>query len=87
MHIRRTDYVEKQSYHPLCPMTYYETALKQMPDLKVLVFSDDPDWCMNQKLFEDEDRFMVSQADSNLVDMCLMTMCDYHIIANSSFSW
>jgi len=19
--------------------------------------------------------------------MCLMTMCDYHIIANSSFSW
>ena len=87
LHIRRTDYVEKQSYHPLCPMTYYETALKQMPDLKVLVFSDDPDWCMNQKLFEDEDRFMVSQADSNLVDMCLMTMCDYHIIANSSFSW
>jgi hypothetical protein len=21
------------------------------------------------------------------IDMCLMTMCNYHIIANSSFSW
>ena len=23
----------------------------------------------------------------NLVDLCLMTMCTYHITANSSFSW
>jgi len=87
LHVRRTDYVQKQSYHPLCPMEYYEVALKKFPDIPVLVFSDDPEWCMKQELFENEDRFMISQSQNNLVDMCLMSMCDYHIIANSSFSW
>ena len=87
LHIRRSDYVEKQSYHPLCPLEYYEVALTKLPqDIPVLIFSDDPNWCMNQELFQ-PDRFMVSESDNNRVDMCLMTMCSYHIIANSSFSW
>ena len=52
----------------------------------VLVFSDDSEWCHQQKLFED-DRFMISDNDSGYVDMCLMSMCTDFIIANSSFSW
>jgi hypothetical protein len=87
LHVRRTDYVQKQSYHPLCPLGYYEVALTKLPqDIPVLVFSDDPEWCMNQELFS-SDRFMISESKNNLVDMCLMAMCNYHIIANSSFSW
>ena len=41
---------------------------------------------MEQELFSD-DRFIVSQADNQYVDLCLMTMCNDFIIANSSFSW
>jgi hypothetical protein len=87
LHIRRSDYVQKQNYHPLCPLGYYEEALKRLPnDTPVIIFSDEPDWCDKQQLFED-DRFLISKSNNNLVDMCLMTMCNYHIVANSSFSW
>ena len=34
-----------------------------------------------------DDRFLVSETDDNLYDLCLMTMCKGYIIANSSFSW
>jgi hypothetical protein len=87
LHVRRTDYVEKSDDHPLCPMEYYEKALTKFDsDLPVLIFSDDTEWCKEQELFK-PDRFMVSESEWNLVDMCLMTMCSHHIIANSSFSW
>lgn len=87
LHVRRTDYVEKSDDHPLCPMEYYEEALSKFDsNLPVLIFSDDIEWCKDQELFK-PDRFMVSESEWNLVDMCLMTMCSHHIIANSSFSW
>ena len=87
IHVRRTDFVEKSIDHPLCSFEYYETALSKFDsDLPVLIFSDDTKWCKEQDLFK-PDRFMVSECEWNLVDMCLMTMCSHHIIANSSFSW
>jgi len=87
LHIRRSDYVQKQEFHPLCPIDYYEVALNNLPDdIPVLIFSDDTNWCKRQKIFS-SDRFLISESDSNLVDLCLMTMCNYHIVANSSFSW
>ena len=30
---------------------------------------------------------MISEGNDADVDMCLMSKCNYHIIANSSFSW
>ena len=30
---------------------------------------------------------MIAEGNSGYVDMCLMTLCSGHIIANSSFSW
>ena len=87
LHVRRTDYVQKSNDHPLCSLEYYEEALSKFDsNLPVLIFSDDKEWCKQQELFE-PDRFMVSESEWNLVDMCLMTMCSHHIIANSSFSW
>ena len=86
LHIRRSDYVQKQNYHPLCPLEYYEEALKTSSRHSCTYFSDDPEWCKKQDLFS-PDKFLISESDNNLVDMCLMTMCHYHIIANSSFSW
>ena len=86
LHIRRTDYTTNPN-HTTLGLDYYENALKQFDsDSEVLVFSDDPEWCKKQSLFSD-DRFLIAEGNSNYVDMCLMTLCNYHIIANSSFSW
>ena len=86
LHIRRGDYVYNPN-HPVQPIEYYEKALEKMPeDIPVIVFSDDAEWCSKQELF-DGDRFMISEGNEAHYDMCLMTRCDYHIIANSSFSW
>ena len=33
------------------------------------------------------DRFLISDSGNNIVDMCILSLCKYHVIANSSFSW
>tara|TARA_R100000278_G_C5470076_1_gene164150 strand:- start:1043 stop:1846 length:804 start_codon:yes stop_codon:yes gene_type:complete len=86
LHIRRKDYLTNPNHH-FVGIDYYERALEKFPnDVNVLVFSDDPKWCHQQSLFQD-DRFMISENDSGYVDMCLMSMCTDFIIANSTFSW
>ena len=86
IHIRRTDYVNNPN-HNVQSMEYYSNALEQIQDeCEVLIFSDDPEWCKKQEIFT-SDRFLVSEINNPYVDMCLMTMCDYIIIASSTFSW
>ena len=86
LHVRRTDYLTNSANHHNLDMSYYEEALKQFDGRQVVVFSDDPEWCKEQSLFSD-DRFLISESEDNKVDLCLMTFCTSHIIANSSFSW
>ena len=86
LHVRRTDYL-KNPNHTALEINYYEKALDQFDsDLPVIIFSDDPEWCGEQEIFSG-DRFMISESGDQYVDMCLMSLCKYHIIANSSFSW
>ena len=85
LHIRRGDYTANPN-HPTQDIEYYRQALNQMPDLPVIVFSDDPEWC-NQQEFFSSDRFAISEGNATDADLCLMSLCKYHIIANSSFSW
>ena len=85
LHIRRGDYVANPN-HPMQSMEYYQRALEMLPDLDVIVFSDDAAWCKQQELFS-SDRFSISEENTTDADLCLMSMCQYHIIANSSFSW
>jgi len=86
LHVRRTDYLTNSANHYNLDMSYYEEALGQFDGRQVIVFSDDPEWCKEQELFSD-DRFLVSESGDNKIDLCLMTFCTSHIIANSSFSW
>ena len=88
-------YTQCSSQHPPQPLEYYEKALKEFDDdMPVAVFSDSIDWVKEQDLFK-PDRFMISEqtdkfSDGALVpyiDLCLMTLCDHAIIANSSMSW
>ena len=87
LHVRRTDYLTNSENHFNLPIKYYEAALELFEsDRNVIVFSDDPSWCNEQKLFSD-DRFLISENTDNRVDLCLMALCNDFIIANSSFSW
>lgn len=86
LHIRRTDYLQNPN-HTVLDLDYYEKALQQFDQTKpVIVFSDDIEWCKDQKLFYG-DKFMISESGDHYVDLCLMSLCKYHIISNSSFSW
>ena len=85
LHVRRTDYTTNPN-HSALGIEYYNEALTHFKDDQVIVFSDDPVWCHDSGLFAD-DRFLIAEGNSGYVDMCLMTMCKGHIIANSSFSW
>ncbi len=87
LHIRRGDFLINSANHHNQTLNYYEKALSKF-DVKrqVIIFSDDPKWCMEQELFSG-DRFLVSEAAGPYHDLHLMTKCSDFIIANSSFSW
>lgn len=86
LHVRRTDMVEK-TCHGTCTFDYYSSALSHIDsDLPVMIFTDDPNWVREQPFFNNK-RFYMSLGHDNLYDMCFMTTCNYHIIANSTFSW
>jgi hypothetical protein len=85
LHIRRGDYVSNPN-HPVQGLDYYEKALSYFSEESVIIFSDDPQWCKEQDLFS-SDRFSISENNTAEFDLCLMSLCSYHIIANSSFSW
>lgn len=87
LHVRRTDYLNCPNVHPIQDISYYKKSLEYFPNNNpVLIFSDDIEWCKNQEIFS-HDRFLFSEDNNTGVDLCLQTMCKYHIIANSSFSW
>lgn len=84
IHVRRGDYLHSEKYHPLCTMDYYTKAMAHFDDAFFIVFSDDIAWCkenfkMNNVAFCD--------TCNDHVDLCVMTMCDNYILANSSYSW
>lgn len=86
LHVRRTDFITNTN-HVVQDISYYSKALELFPkESDVLIFTDDPEWCKKQSLFSG-DRFYISESSGPYVDMCLITLCDYIAIANSSFSW
>jgi len=87
LHIRRGDYIINSKNHHNLSMEYYEQALKEFPDdRQVIIFSDDPNWCHIQEIFEG-DRFLVAEGNGPYHDLYLMTKCNDFIIANSTYSW
>lgn len=99
IHVRRADYLKLAHTHPVQTTEYYHRALEHIkkthPDIYVIIFSDDLEWCKNQPVFRDlpKKHFMGSHgnADSHemnsIIDMYCMARCNHNIICNSSFSW
>jgi len=88
LHVRRGDYIAYPMHHPTCGTEYYDKAVNEIKS-KIespifLVFSDDKEWC---KSVFTEDCYIISELTNPYEEMCSMTLCDSHIIANSSFSW
>ena len=86
IHVRRGDYLHFDGL-PVCSSAYYRAALSIVGSYtKVFVFSDDIEYCKAE--FADlEEVTFVDNTESDLEDMALMSMCDAHVIANSTFSW
>ena len=89
IHVRRTDYLKTPGYHPTCSLEYYEKAkeiVKSSSNVKIkfLIFGDDKEWINNNLIDEDS---VYIEGNTGPVDMCMMSICNAHIIANSSFSW
>lgn len=83
--IRRGDFVGNENYE-LIPAKFYIGALLQFDykDCNILFFSDDITYCETH--FQCLPNAYFIEADP-IEQLCLMTMCDNHIISNSTFSW
>ncbi len=85
IHIRRGDYVKQKYHFPTQSVEYYKEAIKQFDkDTTFLFFSDDVEWC--KKHFTGSNFYFVEK-EKDIIDLFLMSLCNNHIISNSSFSW
>lgn len=87
IHVRLGDYVGLQQFHPVCDSEYYVQASQNFTDdiYHFVIFSDNIDHCKN--MFGESENISYIEGNTAEVDMCMMSMCEHNIIANSSFSW
>lgn len=92
VHVRRGDYVHHPTFH-VCPPEYYERAFaylkKHLKQPHFFIFSDDIAWCKKQFGNLEHVTFVkgVTGENSEIDELNLMTQCQAHVIANSTFSW
>ena len=61
LHIRRGDALTREQYHPVHPISYYQSALNEFSEnIPVMVLSDDVEWCKQQEIFN-SDRFYFNE--------------------------
>lgn len=102
VHVRRANNLNLPDHHPVPTLDYFEQALDIVPHDQILVCSDDLEWCKQQSIFKDAafgldtpkglDKSRLTDAhpytnEEAVLDLFLLSMCDSHIISNSSFSW
>lgn len=96
IHFRRGDYVsdmETNLIHGTCSQNYYNDTLKYIVEHVTFnphffIFSDDIKWVKNNFVCEHPHTFIETNGIyEGYKDMYLMSLCQHHIIANSSFSW
>ena len=98
IHVRRGDYLKEPhaSFHGNLDMSYYESGQSLIEriwstsmigqvcsSVKYYVFSDDPEWCLQQF----PPWFNVVEGMNEFESLYLMSLCRNAIIANSSFSF
>ncbi|MCD4780902.1 MAG: alpha-1,2-fucosyltransferase [Candidatus Omnitrophica bacterium] len=95
LHIRRGDYVKDPRITRVlysCQLDYYhkavETIAQKVSNPFFYVFSDDVPWCHKHlRLHHAYKVISHNPPGQEWEDFRLMTACQHHITANSSFSW
>ncbi len=95
LHVRRGDYVDNphtNEFHGTCSMAYYADAInyirQRFPEITIFVFSDDMNWVQhNFHNFSPVEFVEIKNVNRDQEELMLMSLCDHHIIANSSYSW
>lgn len=95
IHIRRGDYVT----HPVFSesfgflgLDYYHSAVrimqKKFHNFQIFLFTDDKEWVMQHLTLPFKLVFVSTTGENaDIEELNLMSCCNHHIIANSSFSW
>lgn len=96
MHIRLGDYLLPNHHFAILDSDYYQKAIVEhflpIEDYNFVVFSNDIDYVKG--ILDGDNVYYVEPSgglkvctDSEKEDLALMSLCDHHIIANSSYSW
>ncbi len=85
IHVRRGDYLTYSHVFVELLMDYYNRAMDYFGrDKTFMIFSDDIGWCKHH--FK-EGNFVFDAGSPEILSFREMSMCEHHILANSSFSW
>lgn len=100
IHVRRGDGLQDNDrFQILHPLDYYSKGIDIIKstleeEVKIIVFSDDTDWCNENIKFDNavvadqwESEKGANLENEHIIDLCMMTMCDHLVMANSTYSW
>lgn len=95
LHVRRGDYAHNPktaATYGICSLDYYKASIKyiakRVQKPYFFVFSDDIAWAKNSLQIEFPHQYVdQNHGEESYNDMRLMSFCQHHILANSSFSW
>lgn len=89
IHVRRGDYYKFPDHHPQLLPKYYEDAYKiiksRKSNPKIVVFSDDPEWCRANLSFVNDSTEFADGEDYK--QMYKLSWCSDLVLSNSSFGW
>ncbi len=92
VHFRRGEDQLNKSKYGVPPMEYYEKALKTIVESGVqnpyvIIFTNDPEWVKVNFKPPVSHEYAVDLNLTDFQELALMSYCNHHIIANSTFSW
>ncbi|WP_195848950.1 alpha-1,2-fucosyltransferase [Providencia sp. wls1922] len=94
LHVRRGDYISNKNalaMHGICSIDYYKNSIQHI-NAKLekpffYIFSNDKLWCEENLTPLFDGNFHIVENNSQEIDLWLISQCQHHIIANSTFSW
>lgn len=93
IHVRRGDYLQADILENIgvCDIIYYQKAIdivrKNHSEAQFFLFSDDMEWVSENLPVDNAVYIEKDDVEYDFVDLYLMTQCNAHIIANSTFSY